>query len=180
VTPGGAAGLGSDSRNATSPSLLLTMRLHRFSSLLLPLAFAACLSSTTEPTLVTVEQTTFAPSLGVDLASSTKTASGLYYKDVTVGTGATLTPGQLVGVYYDGYYADGTHFDHRLPADSTTPPATPFSFTLGRGQVIAGFDEGVTGMKIGGRRQLIIPPALGYGTQVNTVLVFTVDAVSAQ
>jgi peptidylprolyl isomerase len=157
------------------------MRLHRFSALLLPLALAACLSSTTEPTLVTVEQTTFATTLGVDLAASTKTASGLYYRDLIVPTtGATLTRGQLVGVYYDGYFADGTHFDHRLPADSTTPPAAPFSFTLGGGQVISGFDEGVTGMKIGGRRQLIIPPALAYGTQVNAVTVFTVDAVSAQ
>jgi peptidylprolyl isomerase len=157
------------------------MRLHRFSALLLPLAFAACLSSTTEPTLVTVEQTTFAPSLGVNLASSTKTASGLYYRDLIVPTtGATLTPGQLVGVYYDAYFADGTSFSHRLPADSTTPPATPFSFTLGRGYVIAGFDEGVAGMKIGGRRQLIISPALGYGTQVNAVIVFNVDAASAQ
>jgi FKBP-type peptidyl-prolyl cis-trans isomerase len=155
------------------------MRLNRFLSLLLPLALAACLSSTTDPAFATVETTTFATSLGVNLATSTKTASGLYYRDITVGTGATFTPGQTVGVYYDGYFYDGTRFNHRLASDST-PAATPYTFTLGSGSVIAGFDEGVTGMKIGGVRQLIIPPALAYGYSNNNVLVFNVEAVNIQ
>ena|SRR4030081_898142 len=155
------------------------MRIHRLLSLVLPLALAACLSGTTEPTLATVETTTFAPALGVNLATSTRTTSGLYYRDITVGNGATLARGQVVGVYYDGYFPDGTRFDHRLAADATPPPA-PFSFTLGSGTVIAGFDEGVTGMKIGGMRQIIIPPALAYGYQQNDVLVFNVEAISAQ
>jgi peptidylprolyl isomerase len=157
------------------------MRLQRFLSLLLPLALVACLSSsTTDPAFASIETTTFAPALGVNLAASTRTASGLYYRDITVGTGATLTKGQKVGVYYDGYYYEGTPFDHRLASDSTTPPATPYTFTLGSGSVIAGFDEGVTGMKIGGVRQLIIPPGLAYGYNNNNVLVFNVEAVNIQ
>jgi FKBP-type peptidyl-prolyl cis-trans isomerase len=155
------------------------MRIQRFLSVLLPLALSACLSSSTEPSLATVETTTFASSLGVNLGTSTKTASGLYYRDIVVGTGATLTQGQKVGVYYDGYFSDGTRFDHLLASDATPAPA-PFSFTLGSGQVIFGFDEGVTGMKIGGQRQIIIPPALAYGFQRNDVLVFNVEAISTQ
>jgi FKBP-type peptidyl-prolyl cis-trans isomerase len=155
------------------------MRIQRVLSVLLPLALAACLSSTTEPSLATVETTTFASSLAVDLGTSTKTATGLYYRDITIGTGATLAKGQTVGVYYDGYFSDGTRFDHLLASDATPAP-TPFGFTLGSGQVIIGFDEGVTGMKIGGVRQIIIPPALAYGYQRNDVLVFNVEAVSAQ
>ncbi|MFL5605569.1 MAG: FKBP-type peptidyl-prolyl cis-trans isomerase [Gemmatimonadaceae bacterium] len=155
------------------------MRIQRLLSLVLPLTLAACLSGTTDPVLATVETTTFAPALGVDLATSTKTASGLYYRDITVGTGTTLARGQRVGVYYDGYFSDGTRFDHLLASDATPAPA-PFSFTLGSGQVIFGFDEGVTGMKIGGMRQIIIPPALAYGYQRNDVLIFNVEAISAQ
>jgi hypothetical protein len=179
VTQADVPGLGSDKRILPSPNISLTMRLHRFLTLLLPLALSACLGDTTNPTLVTVETTTFAPALGVDLANSTRTASGLYYRDVTVGTGATFTQGQKVGVYYDGYFSDGTPFDHLLASDSTPSPA-PFPLTLGSGQVIPGFDEGVTGMKIGGTRQLIIPPSLAYGYQYNIVLVFNVQAVNIQ
>jgi FKBP-type peptidyl-prolyl cis-trans isomerase len=152
------------------------MRIHRLFTLLLPLGLAACLSSTTDPSLATVETTPFAPALGVDLTTSTKTASGLYYRDIVVGTGATLTKGQTVGVYYDGYYYDGSRFDHRLASDGLQP----LSFVLGAGVYISGFEEGVTGMKIGGQRQLIIPPPLAYGYANNNVLVFNVEAVSAQ
>jgi FKBP-type peptidyl-prolyl cis-trans isomerase len=156
------------------------MRLHRSLSLLLPLALAACLSSTTDPAFATVETTTFAPSLGVNLATSTRTPSGLYYRDITVGTGATFAQGLKVGVYYDGYFYDGTPFDHRLASDSTPTPRSPFTFTLGSGAVIAGFDEGVTGMKVGGVRQLIIPPSIAYGYSNNNVLVFNVEAFNIQ
>jgi FKBP-type peptidyl-prolyl cis-trans isomerase len=155
------------------------MRIQRLFSLLLPLTLAACLGNTADPVLATVETTTFAPALGVNLTSSTKTVSGLYYRDITVGTGATLTKGQTVGVYYDGYFSDGTRFDHRLASDATPPPS-PLSFILGNGALIAGFEEGVTGMQVGGVRQLIIPPQLAYGYAQNDVLVFNVEAVSAQ
>jgi peptidylprolyl isomerase len=152
------------------------MRIQRLLSFLLPLVLAGCLSSTTEPALATVETTTFAPALGVDLATSTKTASGVYYRDITLGTGTTLAKGQAVTVWYDGYFSNGTRFDHRLASDGSAP----YPFTMGSGTVISGFDEGVTGMKVGGTRQLIIPPNLAYGYQINDVLVFNVEAVSAQ
>lgn len=159
------------------------MRVARLIAAILPLAFVACLggSESTQPTpIVPIESTTFAPSLNVNLAASTKTASGLYYRDIIVGGGATFMSGRSVGVFYAGSLASGSQFDARQA------PLTPFPFTLGAGQVIRGWDEGLVGMKIGGKRQLIIPPALGYGATgsgpipPNAVLVFTVDAVSTQ
>ena len=133
-----------------------------------------------EQPAVPIESTTFAPALGVDLANSTKTPSGLYYRDVAVGTGPALAAGQTVSMRYVGSFADGKVFD------SNPAPKPPFSFRLGSGQVIQGWDEGLVGMKVGGRRQLIIPPTLGYGPNTygpipgNSVLVFTVDALGAQ
>jgi len=143
--------------------------------LALALALAAC-----DPTveITNIEDTTFAAGLGVDLAASTRTASGLYYRDITVGGGATADVGHTIGVHYSGALANGTIFD------ANGAGATPFSFVLGQGQVIAGWDEGVVGMKVGGTRQLIIPPALGYGSSGtgpipgNAILVFTVIMVS--
>jgi len=138
----------------------------------------ACSSSTpTDPDINTV---TFAASLGVDLASMTKTADGLYYRDQVMGTGATVTSGQQVAVHYTGWLPDGTQFDSNGPGD------TPLTFTVGAGHVIPGFEEGVSGMKVGGQRQLVIPPSLGYGSQgagpipPNSYLVFVVEVVTAQ
>lgn len=156
------------------------MSFRSFFSATFVLAIAACGSSSEPTAAVPIESTTFASSLGVNLATSTRTPSGMYYRDITVGSGATLTAGQQVGVYYAGALVNGSQFDARQA------PSTPFSFKLGSGQVIRGWDEGVAGMKIGGKRQLIIPPALGYGANANgpipanSVLVFTVEAVSAQ
>jgi peptidylprolyl isomerase len=152
----------------------------RFLFAALPIIAAACGGGdSTAPVVTTIESATFAPALGVNLAASTKTADGLYYRDITVGTGATLAVNQTVGMYYTGSFTNGATFD------SKTSGAT-FSFKLGTGAVIKGWDEGLVGMKVGGRRQLIIPPSLGYGPNDyftipgNSILVFTVDAVSAQ
>ena len=142
---------------------------------LLTLPMAACLGDATTNTnssypLVPIESTTFAASLGVDLAHSTKTASGLYYRDIRVGTGATLAAGSAVNAKYTGALANGTVFD-----------AGTYAFTLGAGRVIQGWDEGLVGMKVGGSRQLIIPSSLGYGPSgsgpipPNATLVFTVE-----
>jgi peptidylprolyl isomerase len=147
-------------------------------STIVALAFAAGCNSS--PTSVPIEQTTFDPSLGVNLAQSTKLPSGLYHRDIIAGTGTTLAAGQAVTVHYVGAFANGQVFD------SNQAPSTPFPFTLGAGRVIPGWDQGLVGMKVGGRRQLIIPPELAYGPNDygpipgNSVLVFTVDAVSAQ
>src|SRR5215475_14203260 len=85
------------------------------------------------------------------------TASGLKYVDETVGTGAEAKAGNTVEVHYTGWLKDGTKFD------SSRDRGKPFSFKLGAGQVIKGWDGGVAGMKVGGKRTLLIPADLGYG-----------------
>lgn len=83
----------------------------------------------------------------------------LKYTDDQVGTGAEAQPGKTVVVHYTGWLMDGTKFD------SSRDRSQPFSFPLGQGQVIKGWDEGVAGMKVGGKRTLTIPPDLGYGSR---------------
>ncbi|HYE23750.1 MAG TPA: FKBP-type peptidyl-prolyl cis-trans isomerase [Clostridia bacterium] len=85
------------------------------------------------------------------------TPSGLQYWDIKVGTGAEAKPVQRVKVHYTGWLLDGKKFD------SSVDRGEPFVFPLGAGRVIKGWDEGVTGMKVGGKRQLRIPAKLGYG-----------------
>jgi FKBP-type peptidyl-prolyl cis-trans isomerase len=104
------------------------------------------------------------------------TASGLMYADTEVGTGATATAGQRVTVHYTGTFENGVKFD------SSHDRSEPFLFKLGGGQVIAGWDEGVAGMKVGGKRRLTIPGNLGYGARgipgaipPNATLVFDVE-----
>jgi FKBP-type peptidyl-prolyl cis-trans isomerase len=110
----------------------------------------------------------------------TTTASGLQYWDIVVGTGATATPGNTVKVHYSGFLTTGEKFD------SSRDRGEPFSFPLGAGQVIKGWDEGVAGMKVGGQRQLRIPPQLGYGAAgaggaipPNATLIFDVELLDA-
>lgn len=88
---------------------------------------------------------------------SKKTSSGLEYWDIQVGTGATAKAGKPVTVHYTGWLTTGKKFD------SSVDRGQPFVFPLGAGKVIKGWDEGVAGMKVGGKRQLRIPPELGYG-----------------
>jgi FKBP-type peptidyl-prolyl cis-trans isomerase FkpA len=83
----------------------------------------------------------------------------LQMEDLMVGTGPEAKKGQTVSVHYTGWLTDGKKFD------SSKDHGRPFSFALGRGQVIQGWDEGVVGMKVGGRRKLTIPPEMGYGKQ---------------
>ncbi|PKB78210.1 MAG: peptidylprolyl isomerase [SAR202 cluster bacterium Io17-Chloro-G9] len=87
----------------------------------------------------------------------TTTPSGLQYRDLVAGTGEEPTAGATVTVHYTGWLLDGSKFD------SSVDRGTPFEFVIGRGQVIKGWDEGVATMKVGGKRELIIPPDLGYG-----------------
>src|SRR5690349_7921407 len=108
--------------------------------------------------------------------STTTTASGLIIEELTVGTGATAAAGQQVEVHYTGWLTNGTKFD------SSKDRNDPFVFPLGAGRVIKGWDEGVQGMKIGGKRKLTIPPTLGYGARgagnvipPNSTLVFEVE-----
>jgi FKBP-type peptidyl-prolyl cis-trans isomerase FkpA len=87
------------------------------------------------------------------------TPSGLTYQELTEGTGAEAKKGDDVSVHYTGWLMDGTKFD------SSKDRNEPFDFPLGAGHVIKGWDEGVAGMKVGGKRKLTIPPSLGYGAR---------------
>src|SRR5258708_27693803 len=91
--------------------------------------------------------------------STTKTASGLLIEELVVGDGNIAAAGQRVTVHYTGWLTNGSKFDSSKDRDD------PFMFGLGQGQVIRGWDEGVQGMKVGGKRKLTIPPALGYGAR---------------
>jgi FKBP-type peptidyl-prolyl cis-trans isomerase len=120
--------------------------------------------ATTGPTKVTGE--------------GTKTASGLQYWDIKVGTGQEAKSGDHVKVHYTGWLTNGKKFD------SSVGTGKPFDFTIGASEVIKGWDEGVTGMKVGGKRQLRIPPDLAYGDRgypgvipANSTLIFDIQLV---
>ncbi|MGG6294742.1 FKBP-type peptidyl-prolyl cis-trans isomerase [Leptolyngbya sp. AN02str] len=135
--------------------------------------------STSLPTLVAqaAEPTdTEIPAMEESQQNVVTTDSGLKYVDLVEGTGAQPQAGQTVIVHYTGTLEDGTTFD------SSRTRNQPFSFKLGVGQVIRGWDEGLSTMRVGGRRQLIIPPDLGYGARgaggvipPNATLVFDVE-----
>jgi FKBP-type peptidyl-prolyl cis-trans isomerase len=126
---------------------------------------AAVVPNTKAPTKVTGDGTT--------------TADGLQYWDIKVGTGQTAKAGDHVKVHYTGWLTTGKKFDSSVDAHS------PFDFTIGKGDVIKGWDEGVAGMKVGGKRQLRIPPDLGYGATgspgaipPNATLIFDVQLLA--
>jgi FKBP-type peptidyl-prolyl cis-trans isomerase FkpA len=112
------------------------------------------------------------------------TPSGLQYEDTTPGTGPEAKPGQHVHVHYTGWlFNDG---QQGAKFDSSRDRNEPFAFSLGAGMVIKGWDEGVAGMKIGGKRTLVIPPQLGYGARgaggvipPNATLKFDVELLDA-
>ncbi|HWR35159.1 MAG TPA: FKBP-type peptidyl-prolyl cis-trans isomerase [Clostridia bacterium] len=110
-----------------------------------------------------------------------KTASGLQYWDVKTGTGATAVAGMNVKVHYTGWLENGTKFDSSVDRNE------PFEFPLGGHRVIKGWDEGVAGMKVGGKRRLRIPPDLGYGARgaggvipPNATLLFDVELLDVK
>ncbi|MBT0653494.1 FKBP-type peptidyl-prolyl cis-trans isomerase [Geomobilimonas luticola] len=109
-------------------------------------------------------------------ANAQKTPSGLAYVDMVVGSGPAPTAGKPVKVHYTGWLENGVKFD------SSVDRGEPFVFTIGAGQVIPGWDEGVLSMKVGGKRKLIVPPQLGYGAAgaggvipPDAVLIFDVE-----
>lgn len=123
---------------------------------ILPLALAACGGGDSAPT----------------------GPSSLVIEDLVVGTGAVAAAGDTVTVHYVGTLTNGQKFD------SSYDRGQPFPFRIGAGQVIAGWDQGVPGMRVGGKRRLTIPPSLGYGSQAvgpipaNSTLVFEIDLIA--
>lgn len=150
--------------------------------ILLPLALtlAACGSDENGPAEVELQdpaQITYASVLGVDLSSMQLQSSGLYIRDLEDGAGDPTAAGDVMVVHYSGWINDGTLFD-----SSHNPGREPFTLVAGSGGVIAGWQEGLIGMRVGGLRQLVIPPQLAYGVQspsplipAGSVLIFEIE-----
>ena len=143
------------------------------------LALAAPIAAQTAPAKTTAKPAVSGPTKVT--GAPIKTASGLEYWDIKVGTGAVAQAGQHVKVDYTGWLTNGKKFD------SSVGTGRPFEFMLGAGQVIKGWDEGIAGMKVGGKRQLRIPPDLAYGAggystliPPNSTLIFDVQLVDVK
>jgi FKBP-type peptidyl-prolyl cis-trans isomerase FkpA len=126
-----------------------------FAAALLLASLATAQTAATKPKVQVVTPNTKSPSKVT--GDGVKTDSGLQYWDIKVGAGDEAKDGDHVKVHYTGWFTDGKKFDSSVDAHQ------PYEFTLGKGDVIKGWDEGVTGMKVGGKRQLRIPPELAYG-----------------
>ena len=143
--------------------------------LALTAAFVVAQSATKKPT-----PNTSAPTKVT--GDGVKTPSGLAYWDIRVGTGEVAKEGSHVRVHYTGWLTNGKKFDSSVDAGK------PFDFTIGNGEVIKGWEEGVVGMRIGGKRQLRIPPTLGYGAEgtpggpipANATLIFDIQLLGVQ
>ena len=123
---------------------------------------------------------TYAAALGVNLGNMTKKSDNLYVQDLVVGTGTEAVNNKTVGMTYTGWLTNGTKFDSNVGG-------AIFSFVLGTHYVIDGWDQGLVGMKVGGKRRLVIGSTLGYGSRgsspaipANATLVFDVELKSAQ
>ena len=138
-------------------------------ALILAIIFIGCTSTSTTTKTETKGET-----------GMITTPSGLQYEDMITGTGTEAKSGNKVKVHYVGTLTDGTKFD------SSVDRGQPFEFDLGAGRVIKGWDEGVAGMKIGGKRKLVIPPDLGYGSRsvgkipANSTLIFEVELLDVK
>ena len=143
-------------------------------AILLLAAVSVCAQTSAHKTTPARRPNTNAPSKVT--GEGVKTDSGLQYWDIKVGTGQEAKEGDHVKVHYTGWFTSGKKFDSSVDANQ------PYSFTIGKGNVIKGWDEGVTGMKVGGKRQLRIPPELAYGEKgykdiipPNSTLIFDVQ-----
>lgn len=102
---------------------------------------------------------TYAPELDVDLDRMERRESGLHVEDLVAGDGDVAEPGTTAVVHYTGWLANGEQFD------SSRPGGNPYPVLIGAGEVIEGWDQGLPGMRVGGQRRLVIPPALAYGAE---------------
>jgi len=150
----------------------------------IPLALAAALlaagGGAVRPAPLHAQEPAFAPSLQVDLAAMRRTR-GTWWRDLTEGSGALAREGSRVTIHYTGWLADGTRFE------SSRESGEPVTFAIGDGRVIRGWDDGLRGMRVGGVRQLVIPPRSGYGGRgrppvipPDAMLVFEVELVRVE
>ena len=152
-------------------------------SLFLAVAMAAgasaCLDTTAPGNPSNPATETYAASLGINIAEMTRITEDLYIKDIVVGTGAVATAGKTLRTIYTGWLVNGTQFDSNVGKEAIT-------FVVGAQQVIQGWDLGLLGMKVGGKRRLVIGSELGYGPDSdgrippNSTLVFDVELLSVQ
>jgi len=148
---------------------------------LLALLWSAC-SDRVDQSHLPVDRrvaTRYSAALRVDIEGMEARPSGLYVQDLVVGEGARADSGDIARVHYAGWLPTGTEFD-------SSREGAPLEIALGYGRVIAGWDQGVVGMRVGGRRRLVVPPALGYGAAgrgripANTTLVFEVELLGVE
>jgi FKBP-type peptidyl-prolyl cis-trans isomerase len=163
------------------------MRLLRSLPAVAALAFLAGCDLSTDPDIpapIDPAQDTYATSLGVDIASMTKTTSGLYYKDKVVGTGTAAVANDSIKANFTLWLTNGTKVD-----SSKDPGNVPIEFRVGDPEVIVGFSEGFLGMRPGGVRQLVIPTNLAWGpngsrvpgkpiVQPNANVIFEIEFIS--
>lgn len=126
-----------------------------------------------------VQLPTGIPAIPAGAQAPVTTASGLVYQDFVVGAGASPQTGKTVTIHYSGWLTNGT------PFDSSRKRGVPYSFPIGTGRVVAGWDEGILSMKVGGQRRLTVPPSLGYGANgrggvipPNATMIFDVELLA--
>ena len=148
---------------------------HRVLAIAASIGLAACAGGPS-PVTDDIPASAIAPALGINLAEYTRTPEGLFYKDVTVGEGTVADERSKVTVAYRGLIANGTQVDS----------SAGFTFKMGSGQVIKGWQVGLKGMRAGGARILVVPPHLGYGWKEvggvpsNSILLFRVQLIAVQ
>jgi FKBP-type peptidyl-prolyl cis-trans isomerase len=150
-------------------------------TLILAVGLASALVACNEPyPNLSIEDTYFAPVLGVNLKAMTKTPSGMYYADVQSGSGAVVEVGKTVTVHYDINTSGGQLLERRDPS-LPAPSNVPLVFKVGAGEVLKGWDEGLLGMRAGGWRQMVWAPKHAYGDlQVGDIPPHSVLVVNAR
>jgi FKBP-type peptidyl-prolyl cis-trans isomerase len=160
-------------------------RLASLTAIFAVVILSACLEAA--PFVPKIDEVGYDPSLGVDLAASTELPSGLWYRDIAVGTGYVVrsdTSRDTVRIRYRGYLRNAFRFDSNTGPGEQLLTAVVNAHDTSAFRMIDGMDEGLRGMQVGGIRQLIIPPKLGYGgvtrgnIPANSILIFRVEAIS--
>jgi FKBP-type peptidyl-prolyl cis-trans isomerase len=148
-------------------------------SIAVVLAMVGCTSSEPADRPSNPATDSYAASLGINMSQFTKLSDDILYRDLSVGTGTVAAPGMTIRVTYTGWLPNGNEFE-------SNEGESPFQFTLGTGLVVQGWDQGIVGMRAGGKRRLLIGSGAGYGRTgkgdipPNTTMIFDITLLSAQ